>query len=973
MRVPALLAGLVLAGTASPANAGVADFLGKVVVSIALDAEGRVLTDPRIAGAIQNRTGQPLLMREVRESMVHLLSLGRFEDVVVRASAAPGGVALGYALVPVHPIERIAFSGASGLPGADEGRLRGLVVDRYGGLPAQGRAAEAARLVEDQLKARGYLRASVAFRIEVEHQPDRSTLWFDISAGDRTRVAEIRTDGVARAPEILDALRLAPGRPFERDVVDERVVEYIADRRDDGYYEARLSVNAEMVDDDRVANLTITASDGPRVRLVFSGDPLPSDQRDALVPVAREGSTDEDLLEDAGNNIEEYLRAQGYRDAVAPHARNEVGGELHLTFAVKRGRLYRVTRVEISGNVVVPLADLAPLVRLKELDPFSEEVLDADAGAIEELSRRLGFAAVDVRAGADPVAAAAVGPEVPVVVRVIVNEGPRTIVTSVHVAGGQAIPEATLLASLGLQPGRPFFVTQLAIDRDALLLQYANLGFRNASVRFAPGLSADRSQADVVFTVQEGVQVRVGHILIGGNSRTSREIIEREILLEPGDPLGLTAVNETQRRLAALGLFRRTRLAEVTHGDETTRDLLVTVEEAPATTLGYGGGLEVGQRIRQDEGETAQERLELAPRAFFDIGRRNLFGRNRSINLFTRISLRPRDQVTSVEPPPGTPEPVPLPDSAFGFSEYRVLGTYREPLVFGTPADAFLTLTFEQQSRSSFNFRRRAFSAELSRRLSRTVSVGGNYQIQRTDLFDERIDPDDELLVDRLFPQVRLSSFSGSVVRDTRDDPLNTRGGEYLSANGQVAAKAIGSEIGLVKTYLTAQMFRPASRLARAVVALSARLGIARGFPLKDLPASERFFAGGDTTVRGFALDQLGRPETIDEDGVVIPGTIDENGFPIGGNAVVLFNGELRVPVFGSLDAVGFIDTGNVFARTSYVDITQLRSAVGFGIRYRSPVGPIRVDLGFKINPGFLAPGVPERLTALHISLGQAF
>jgi outer membrane translocation and assembly module TamA len=202
---------------------------------------------------------------------------------------------------------------------------------------------------------------------------------------------------------------------------------------------------------------------------------------------------------------------------------------------------------------------------------------------------------------------------------------------------------------------------------------------------------------------------------------------------------------------------------------------------------------------------------------------------------------------------------------------------------------------------------------------------------------------------------------------------LNTRGGEYLSASGQVAARAIGSEIGLVKTYLTAQMFRPAPRLARAVVALSARLGIAKGFPLKDLPASERFFAGGDTTVRGFALDQLGRPETIDEDGVVIPGTIDENGFPIGGNAVVLFNGELRVPVFGSLDAVGFIDTGNVFARTSFVDITQLRSAVGFGIRYRSPVGPIRVDLGFKVNPGFLAPGVPERLTALHISLGQAF
>ena len=459
---------------------------------------------------------------------------------------------------------------------------------------------------------------------------------------------------------------------------------------------------------------------------------------------------------------------------MAPHARAETGGELHLTFTVKRGRLYRVARVEIAGNVVVPLADLAPLVRLKELDPFSEEVLDADAGAIEELYRRLGFAAVDVRAGADPVSTTSEGPEVPVVVRVIISEGPRTIVTSVRIEGAQAIPEGRLLASLELQPGQPFFVTQLVTDRDGLVLQYANLGFRNASVRFAPGLSADRSQADVVFTVQEGAQVRVGHVLIGGNTRTSREIIEREILLKPGEPLGLAAVNETQRRLAALGLFRRTRIAEVTHGDETTRDLLVTVEEAPATTLGYGGGLEVSQRIRQDEGETAAERLELAPRAFFDIGRRNLFGRNRSINLFTRISLRPRDQVTSAEPPPAPRNPWRRPTARSGSASIACSGTYSEPLVFGTPADAFLTLTFEQQSRSTFNFRRRAFSAELSRRITPTISAGGNYQIQRTDLFDERIDPGDELLVDRLFPQVRLSSFSGSVVRDTSDDPLNT-------------------------------------------------------------------------------------------------------------------------------------------------------------------------------------------------------
>jgi outer membrane protein insertion porin family len=306
--------------------------------------------------------------------------------------------------------------------------------------------------------------------------------------------------------------------------------------------------------------------------------------------------------------------------------------------------------------------------------------------------------------------------------------------------------------------------------------------------------------------------------------------------------------------------------------------------------------------------------------------------------------------------------------------------------VFGTAADAFLTGTVEQQRRASFNFARRAFSAEAARRLTTEVSIGGNYQIQRTELFDEAIQEADKLLVDRLFPQLRLSSFSSSIVSDSRDDALNPGRGRYLSANAQLAARAIGSEVGLVKSYLTAQVFRSLPRTNQIVFAASARLGTASGFArdvarldedgnpvldqdgqpavdsIKDLPASERFFAGGDTTVRGFALDQLGTPETI-----------DQNGFPIGGNAVAILNAELRVPIVGGLGLVGFIDTGNVFARTSDLDVREFRSAGGFGVRYRSPVGPIRIDMGFKIRRRELVPGTLESPFAVHISLGQAF
>jgi outer membrane protein insertion porin family len=129
-----------------------------------------------------------------------------------------------------------------------------------------------------------------------------------------------------------------------------------------------------------------------------------------------------------------------------------------------------------------------------------------------------------------------------------------------------------------------------------------------------------------------------------------------------------------------------------------------------------------------------------------------------------------------------------------------------------------------------------------------------------------------------------------------------------------------------------------------------------------DLPASERFFAGGDTTVRGYALDRLVTPETI-----------DRNGFPTGGHAVIVLNAELRVPVWGSVGAVGFMDAGNVFNRVSDFDLGEIKPTAGFGLRYLSPIGPIRVDLGFKLDRGVLPTGEREKLTELHISLGQAF
>lgn len=943
--------------------AAVDDYLGRPIGSVRLVIEGRDTTEPMLTQIVETVPGQPLSMVQVRETVVRLFSLGRFDGVSVDATLDNGRVALRYEIVPIHPVARIRFAGPLGASGIDQGALNRAIVDRYGVSPPLSRLVDMTRIIADGLRERGYLHATITPRSEIEHAPERATLVFAIEPGPRTTIGAVEIVGrpsVARE-ELLGRLGLAPGVPYQREALDARIEKYVEERRSRGYYEAKIQWVVRLSDDDRIADLTLTVTPGPHVRVVFTGDPLPSSTRAELVPVEREGSVDEDLLEDASHRIEEYWRAQGYRAATAPHAREESNGELVITFAVTRGQQFEVATFDISGNASVPLADLQAGLRLRNGEPFSDARLDADVQTIEDLYHRRGFASARAQSAVDIVTATPPPAQVPVAVRVIVTEGVRTIVDGVAFAGNQALTGAALGGRVGLQPGAPYVPGQISVDRDGIQLAYEDLGYQSVAVDARPELSQNDTHVAVTFVIREGPQVFVDHVLIVGNVRTKTETIERELQVKPGDPFSLSRINESQRRLTALGLFRRARITELRHGGETTRDLLVTIEEAPPTTVGYGGGVEGKLRtVQAAEGGVATDRFELAPRAFFEIGRRNVFGKNRSLNFFSSIALHPPQ------------------DESPALTEYRLVGTFREPRVFDTDADAFVNTTFEQQIRSSFNFARRSLNADIARHVTPAVALTGTYQIQRTEVFDQKLG-NDKPLIDRTFPQFRLSSFSGSVVRDTRDDPVDPAKGQYVSATGQLAARAIGSQIGFVKSFFTAQAFRVLPHTNRIVLAGNVRLGLAAGFPresvddqgqvvpgvlIRDLPQSERFYAGGDSTIRGFALDRAGTHHvpSLPSD------TLDDGLLPIGGNGLMIFNAELRVPVTGGLGVVGFLDSGNVFARVGDLDLGEMRSAVGSGVRYKSPFGPLRFDIGFKVHR---QPG--EGLTAWFVSFGQAF
>ena len=982
----AVVAVLLLA--ASPTRAAeVADLVGKAVVAVQLFRDGQPTQDRSTLDLVETRTGQPLSMRQVRESVTHLFSLGEFSDVRVSATEDPRGVVLRYDLIPLQVAVDVEIRGSLGRPREE---LLDLITRRFGRGVRADQVAAVVTLLEELYRASGRF----AVRITPPAGPAGSRLVFDIDQGPAARISRIDLWGVPNdgRGDVLARLGLEVGAVYDQVEVETRLAEYEADVRARGYYEASFRHDVTPSPDGRTVDMVVDVQTGSPVAIRFSvdggppvdmeSDPLPDVRLAELVPLAREGSVDEDLLEDSSLRLETSLRRLGYRNARVTHRRQDQPGELSILFTVDRGPEYRVAEVRFEGNRTLPVAELRALFGVAAAMPLVMADVEAGVAALTARYAQLGHRAVQVtpalldretRDASDPSAI------VPVSLTVEIVEGPRTTVGAVVFEGDTAFTAAELRAVVASATGESYYAPLVAADVDAVLAHYLNEGYETVQVEVDPRFDESGTTADVTFVIREGPQVVVDHVLVVGNRQIAASAVRDELALRPGEPLGLDEVNETRRRLTALGLFRRVEIREFSHGGGNRRDVVIVVEEAPATRVGYGGGLELSQRLRASAGGAASEQLELAPRGFFEIGRRNLWGKNRSIDLITRVSVRRTDDADAE-----------VPRSSLGFNEYRVLLNYREPRAFGRSGDLFVSGFIEQAIRPSFDLFSRGVVAELRRAIgfSMTGSVGYAYGQNR--VTNNQTPPEEQPLVDRLFPTVTLSSFSSGLVRDTRDDPLDPTSGSLVGVDGEMALRGIGLEVGFAKTTFQGFLYRQLP--ADLVFAAGARLGLARGFArtvtigsvpifvlddngvlvlvgtsdpesvaVEDLPASERFFAGGATTVRGFVLDRLG-------DGP----TIDGNGFPTGGNALIVLNSELRVPVTGALQVVGFLDAGNVFDRVSNLRLGRIRGSGGFGVRYRSPVGPIRVDVGFKLDRREFA-GERERLTALHVSIGQAF
>jgi outer membrane protein insertion porin family len=943
-------------GTASAQPAPPAQLMGATVASVTVTASGREVRDPQVLSLVEIRAGEPLTATAVRRTVIHLMGLGTYLDARVSGEMGDGGVRVALDLVPLREVTRLVFKGDTGL---DEQILRNAVALRFGPMPSLGRSTDIARTLEELYADHGYLRASVQPRPLDAPGAEPGDLVFDVRPGAR---ATIRTVAYRGTPEAAVArvkaeLTLRPGAAYEPLALRGQLATYVGVFQKDGFLEARADPFARVNDTRDGVDLTIVVTRGPRVTVVFAGDPLPIRERETLVPVVKEGSADEDLLEDSEFRIEGFLRAQGYRDAKAEFARIESGDNLTIRFTVTRGPLSRVAGVTAVVNPALQRADLLSGLRVKTGEPFVQARLDADVAALTGGFRKLGYTRVVVTATTTPGIRREGSADVPVTVVIKVDEGPRVVVGQIVFEGARTLVDTQLTRFIQSRVGRAFYQPVVTRDADQLLTEYRNRGYRSAAVDVAVEMAPSGTEANIRFIIREGPQILVDHILVVGNTRTSEATIRRELTLSPGMALGDAAVADSQQRLAALGVFRRSTISELPQTTGNLRDVLVTVEEAPATTIGYGGGFEL-----QDV-----ESIELAPRGFVEIGRRNLWGKNRSVNAFGRIGLKYRSGSDAENE-----------NRSDTFMEYRLVGSYREPRFLNTQGMLQVAGIAEQGSRTSFRYRHRSVRVEFGEAVGRNWRYLAQYAMTRNKIFEDNIAPADRLDIDRLFSRVRISSVGATLVRDTRSDAIDPATGALISLNGELALRQLQSQVGFAKTFLQGFVYRRIRRRSPVILAGGLRLGFGAGFPrdvtetladgtvttttVRDIPASERFFAGGDTTVRGFALDRLGARDTFDSDGT-----------PIGGHAEIILNAEARVAVWRDFGFVGFLDAGNVFLTTPDFSLRDLRTGTGFGIRYKSPIGPLRMDFGFKLGDLRTFGTWKEDRFAMHISIGQAF
>jgi outer membrane protein assembly complex protein YaeT len=500
-----------------------------------------------------------------------------------------------------------------------------------------------------------------------------------------------------------------------------------------------------------------------------------------------------------------------------------------------------------------------------------------------------------------------------------IEEGPAVTVRAVTIAAADFVPapeeERALEGELELAAGDVF--TQQVYDRSRQRLErfFLTRGFAYAEVAKAAVVDTGPSLVDVTYTIRRGPPAVFGTTAIGGPEvvvdraePVAERLIRRELAYREGEPYDPDKLEETQARIFGLRLFRVVTVRPVNLAERSgVVDVAIEAVEAPPRELQAGIGY----------GDEDELRGQVRWR------HNNYFGGGRQLAF--------RLKGSSIE-------------QAFE-------GEFRQPHFLSPRQSLVVPLTQAREDEPGYVVARVRLAPRLERRLSRKVTGAVAYNIEYDELSNVPLETERRIAGFR--DRGWVSSLTAVVERNTADDLLDPRRGGVLNLSAEQAGGPWRGDFTFYRAVLDARRYVPVG--AGVIAAGRARVGTADGFgQSEDVPVFRRFFAGGINSTRGYDRHLIG-PLT--------PG-----GSPIGGRSLLEASAEVRVPLPASFEGVAFVDAGEVRLRPLSYSLGDLQWGAGVGLRYKTIVGPLRLDVGFPFDP---PPGEPS--WRLHFSIGQAF
>ncbi len=922
------------------------------------------------------KPGQPYSQANVDSTLAALRDKGGFPKVEVDVVPDISGLRIDFLLGPAYFIGVVEFPGA--VQHFSYTRLLQVANLQDEDPYDQERIPVAEEALLHFFRNNGYFQAQVHSEKEIDDAHQLVNVTFSVQMGKLAKIGKIDFQGAddSEDAELLHSVRslrarlrgalLKPGKPYTSERI--KVATTLLKRALTKQRRLASSVHEnppQYHSENNRVDVSFKVEVGPVVTVRTTGArltviPFLSGRRmKKLIPIYSEGAIDSDLVKEGQQNLIDYFQKKGYFDVKVTTNFQQQPGQILLVYNIERGKKHKVERVAFQGNYAIPEKDLLAQVVVKKAHiwshgSISQKLIKQSVTNLEALYRDRGYEDVKITPQT-------VDHEPKVDVAFEIVEGPQTVVDRTEVTGNNNVPYEQLTAPAGFQlrSGMPFSPRRLSEDRNRISATYLNRGYLNAEVKASVNRHADDPhRVDVTYAITERQLVRVGEVVYLGRKQTRLSLIKKTAKLPTETPMRRGEMLKAESQLYDLNIFDWSSVGPrrpITDQDE--EEMVVKVHEAKRNEITYGFGFEVSHR----GGNVPSGTVAVPGLPTIGLGNNKIapsqstFASPRGSIAFSRRNMRGLAETASAS-------------ILLSRLDQRVLTTYAQPHFIGSQWSSLTSFSVE---RTTENPLFAAGLGDLSFQVERLISRKKNTRLQLRYDFNKTILS--HLLVPALvLPEdrnVRLSTLSASLIRDTRDKPLDAHRGVFATVNFGVTPTALGSSANFAKLFGQYAYYRPFHAI---VFANSIRLGFAKALAGSFVPTSQLFFSGGGTSLRGFPINEAG-PQRI------VPfctGLQNQTGcvnvtVPVGGRQLFILNSEVRFPlgIMKALGGVVFYDGGNVSQGINFHSfVSDYSNTVGFGLRYSTPIGPIRIDVGRNLNP---VPGLNP--TQYYITIGQAF